>query len=55
MKIFLRNAALALSVLSLGAAIANPDSSKMPSTKKAGMIPVPMCPVSSPDGCGIYQ
>ena len=55
MKTFLCNAVLALSVLSLGAAMVIPNSSKIVLTKKAGMIPVPMCPTNSPDGCGIYQ
>ena len=56
MKSLFRNAALALSVLSLGAAVAKPVSIKNSAlTKVAAATPIPMCPTSSPNGCGIYD
>ena len=56
MKTILRNAALALSILSLGAVAARPVSMKpVGSTKVQATMPVPVCPVSDPHGCGIYD
>ncbi len=54
MKSFFRNAALAVAVLSLGAAV-RPVSAKLMPAKNQSAIPVPACPTNSPDGCGIYS
>ena len=53
MKSFFRNAALALSVLSLGIAV-RPVSIASP-TKTISACPVPTCPPSDPNGCGILN
>ncbi len=52
MKTFIRNAALALSVLSLGAA-AKPLTTALP-THFSMQPPMPTCPPDDPKGCGIY-
>ena len=51
MKTLFRNAALALSVLSLGAAV-RPVSIPT-ATKLAAACPVPVCPPDDPNGCHI--
>lgn len=56
MKNFVRNAALALSVLTLGITVAHPVSGQFGSTiKSVNACPLPTCPMSDPNGCGIYR
>ena len=53
MKTLFRNAALALSVLSLGFAV-RPVTAAVPS-KSIAFCPVPTCPPGDPNGCGILK
>ncbi len=56
MKNILRNAALAVSVLSIGATVALPVSGHLSSGKKTvSACPFPSCPPGDPNGCGIYR
>lgn len=56
MKNIIRNAALALSVLTLGVTVAHPVSGQLgSSTKTVSACPLPTCPMSDPNGCGIYK
>ncbi len=56
MKNILRNAALAVSVLSIGAVVAHPASGQRGlGTDKISACPFPSCPISDPNGCGIYR
>lgn len=56
MKNILRNAALAVSVLSLGATVARPVSGQLGSgIKGVNACPWPSCPPGDPNGCGIYR
>ena len=55
MKNILRNAALAVSVLSLGATASPVFGHMVSGTKGIYACPFPSCPVSDPNGCGIYR
>ena len=55
MKNILRNAALAVSVLSLGATASPVFGHMVSGTKGIYACPLPTCPVSDPNGCGIYR
>ncbi len=58
MKNILRNAAVALTVLSLsfGFAVARPVSGQLGSgNNSVNACPIPTCPMSDPNGCGIYR
>ena len=53
----IRNAVLAVFVLSLGYAAkpVSPVAMKPIAHPSPDSVPYPMCPVSSPNGCGIYS